>query len=281
MKEYKNELKGFPQEIIDKMVERQVEQGNKPNPDVFDKNIRADEFRGGFNWHETSEYSPFWADVLEDKKFDLFFQKYPKKREKPQECTYNPETLDISIFTPRIMEYDYKYYLSAGDEFELKSIAGNCGITSYFIRHRTHSIKPDFEVTEQEYNEIIKLSIPIMPNKDIWKPQECTSNPYPKVMWVWDNNEATKVKRVILMEKNGKYLAWSNAETFEEAEKSVCLVSWAHAEDIQPQDQITSLMNYLVEIGHNPVTVLDNEQMIRDIVPEILSEKCNCKTKNE
>ena len=57
---------------------------------------------------------------------------------------------------------------------------------------------------------------------------------YPKVMWVWDEGEDKK-KRVVFMEKNGQYLAWTNAETIEESEKEIETVCWDYAEDIEPE----------------------------------------------
>lgn len=75
---YKNQLKGVPQEIIDKMLERQVEQGNKKDASVFDNDIMKSKNSNGFSWIETIEGHTFWQDVLDDKKYDLFFQRYPK-----------------------------------------------------------------------------------------------------------------------------------------------------------------------------------------------------------
>ena len=117
---YKNELKRVPQEIIYKMLERQVEQGNKRDADVFDENIIYGYFGGGFTWDQTIEGQKFWKEVLKEKRYDLFFLRYPKKS-------------------------------------------------------------------------------------------------YPKIMKVWFGNEDSAKPRVVFMEKNGKYLSWHNAETFEEA----------------------------------------------------------------
>lgn len=74
-------LTEFPIEIVQKMVERSTEQGR------WDDNIGMRRFQtditssgyGGFNWRETSERHPFWSNVIEHKRFDLFFDKYPCK----------------------------------------------------------------------------------------------------------------------------------------------------------------------------------------------------------
>jgi len=84
MNNYTGQLKGFPQEIIDKMCDYQVEQGNSKNPMVFDNNIRALANHGGFNWNYVIGEEILWRQVLLGRDFNLFFQKYPKKSEYPK-----------------------------------------------------------------------------------------------------------------------------------------------------------------------------------------------------
>lgn len=79
---------------------------------------------------------------------------------------------------------------------------------------------------------------------------------YPKVMWVRDFSKSMAVSRVVFMEKCGKYLAWANATTIEEAEKEMGIVSWDYAEDIEPPTppkkmtvaEITQQLGYEIEI---------------------------------
>lgn len=73
----RNELHGFPQEVIDKMLERQVEQGNERDVTVFEQNCCAGGSRG-FIWTDTPEKGGFWEQVIEKRNFDLFFERYPK-----------------------------------------------------------------------------------------------------------------------------------------------------------------------------------------------------------
>jgi hypothetical protein len=61
---------------------------------------------------------------------------------------------------------------------------------------------------------------------------------YPKFMMVSDDSENWH-KRVVLMYKNGRYLAWNNAETFEEAEKEMILTPWRFAKDIEEPKEFT------------------------------------------
>jgi hypothetical protein len=84
MKEFNGDLKGFPEEVVEKMLERQVEQGNKRDVSVFEDSRRRDSFCGGFRWVETVEGHVFWKSVISDKNFDIFFQHYPKQQQQQQ-----------------------------------------------------------------------------------------------------------------------------------------------------------------------------------------------------
>ena len=76
------DIKDFPIEIVQKMVDCQVEQGNMPNVTVFQKNCAAAKSQSGFDWNNTEEGNNFWCDVIYLDNFDLFFKKYPKKEQK-------------------------------------------------------------------------------------------------------------------------------------------------------------------------------------------------------
>lgn len=66
----------LPVEIQEKMLERQVEQGNKRDAWVFRNGLDA--FIGGFCWSKTPEGYAFWYNVLIRENYDLFFERYPK-----------------------------------------------------------------------------------------------------------------------------------------------------------------------------------------------------------
>lgn len=72
-------IKDFPIEIVEKMIEEQVKQGNRPNVEVFQNNASADVDDDGFTWSDTDDENDFWLEVIDEKNFDLFFEKYPKK----------------------------------------------------------------------------------------------------------------------------------------------------------------------------------------------------------
>lgn len=73
------DIEGFPIEVVQKMVEEQVEQGNTANVSVFQKDKYSEKFCGGFLWENTNDGNDFWSEVIVCRMFDLFFKKYPKK----------------------------------------------------------------------------------------------------------------------------------------------------------------------------------------------------------
>lgn len=72
------DIKNFPIEVVEKMMEEQVRQGNRADISVFQKNRMADIYDRGFNWNETTDGPLFWHGVVSNGEFDLFFEKYPK-----------------------------------------------------------------------------------------------------------------------------------------------------------------------------------------------------------
>jgi len=78
----KGQIKYFPIEIVQKMVSNQVHQGNKANVGVFQIDPSSCVDNGGFDWARTKEGNEFWNSVIGNINFDVFFKKYPKKKEK-------------------------------------------------------------------------------------------------------------------------------------------------------------------------------------------------------
>lgn len=66
-----------------------------------------------------------------------------------------------------------------------------------------------------------------------------TSSSYPKVMWVRDDDDDNWRKRVVFMEKVGRFIAWASATTIEEAENITDTTVWRQAKDIQPMVELT------------------------------------------
>lgn len=75
------EIEGFPIEVVEKMIERQVEQGNVADVSVFQGERCASQEGGGFTWYGTTEDEDFWSSVIDEKNFDVFFAKYPKEED--------------------------------------------------------------------------------------------------------------------------------------------------------------------------------------------------------
>ena len=92
--EPKGELTGFPKEIIARMLECQEEQGNKRDVYVFEKYNSSAKAEDGFDWGKTEERWSFWAGVINNESFNLFFERYPKKEDN-QEFKVGDEVIDI------------------------------------------------------------------------------------------------------------------------------------------------------------------------------------------
>ena len=91
---YKGQLEGFPREIVDRMLECQVEQGNPKNVSIFERMPDADKGMKGFNWRDTIEGGNWWSKVIDDINFDTFFEKYPK--------TSYPKVMMVGNYYPLI-----------------------------------------------------------------------------------------------------------------------------------------------------------------------------------
>ena len=71
-------IENFPIEVVQRMVDEQVIQGNKPDVKVFQRRNLAPVSCGGFVWARTDDGFDFWEEVISNENFDLFFSKYPK-----------------------------------------------------------------------------------------------------------------------------------------------------------------------------------------------------------
>jgi len=130
----------LPVEIQEKMLEEQVNQGNKRDPEVFRKAICASQT--GFTWNMTC-LGDDWGEILLYKNYTPFYNLYPKN------------------YYPRIMEV---------------------------------SNTPDF---------------------------------------------TDKIIRVVIAHKCNRYISWSYAETFKEAEKEICITIWNYAREPQKEVCLT------------------------------------------
>ena len=72
------DLKGFPIEVVEVMLDRQMAQQNKIDVTVFQKLKTRDARHGGLHWSTTIEGQDFWLSVIHKEQFDVFFKRYPK-----------------------------------------------------------------------------------------------------------------------------------------------------------------------------------------------------------
>lgn len=75
------DLENFPIEVVKKMLEYQYKQNNIIDIKVFIPNCGAEKHFNGFRWADTIEGHDFWYEVIHNKKFDVFFKRYPKSKE--------------------------------------------------------------------------------------------------------------------------------------------------------------------------------------------------------
>ena len=91
---YKGQLEGVPNDIVERMMDCQEEQGNKRDASVFEKFGISSDVEGGFYWFKTKEGQAIWEYVIRKKNFQPFYEFWEKesKKEKP----YSPNFEYIS-----------------------------------------------------------------------------------------------------------------------------------------------------------------------------------------
>ena len=85
---------------------------------------------------------------------------------------------------------------------------------------------------------------------------------FPRVMLVSDDGDFW-YKRVVLMQKCDRFLAWNNAETIEESECVFGILPWRYAKEVEPKQQTITLsdLNSKIE-GIKKLFGIDNEDVI-------------------
>ena len=90
---YKGQIKDFPKEVVEKMLEYQVAQGNPKDVSVFEINRIA--CINGFNWKETEEGGSFWDNVIINHNFERFFEEYQKSETKLDETKLPEQWFEV------------------------------------------------------------------------------------------------------------------------------------------------------------------------------------------
>lgn len=146
------DIKDMPIEVVEKMIEEQVAQGNCPNVEIFQKNATTDADEGGFNWCRTNGGSSFWIEVIEGGNFELFFDKYPK--EKKTNLVYIVGDSEIGMDIIKTLE---KY--GGINEHGYKGTENDC---VYYIEPNSNFIKIcDFSRDEKLYEVLMVTYTPI------------------------------------------------------------------------------------------------------------------------
>lgn len=81
-KQYKGDLKGFPTDVVEWMLDQQEVQGNKRDVSVFKRDRLSTKHEGGFDWHKTSISGENCNEIIHNRNFDLLFKHFPKKETK-------------------------------------------------------------------------------------------------------------------------------------------------------------------------------------------------------
>lgn len=121
-KDLVGDLIGFPIEVVQMMILRQVEQGNDADVRIF----QLDRVNGssGFVWSRTEEGQDFWSDVIGDRDFDIFFARYPSdayighKKTKPIKNKHIGWTRQQKWVLERMAHDDAKSFLKRLDSME-------------------------------------------------------------------------------------------------------------------------------------------------------------------
>ena len=159
MKEYKvkkedliGEIKDFPIEVVQKMVDYQVEQGNKADITVFQIRNYSYISLGGFSWDNTVEGFDFWDDVINDKEFYVFFNKYPKDGKLDTE--HPKENLHTETSNEPHLIYSYEDYKNSKKDRCLSSKMDSLSEKTT----RLMALSLNFNKTKEEEEEYNTLS---------------------------------------------------------------------------------------------------------------------------
>lgn len=157
--EPKGDLKGFPKEIIVYMLKYQEEQGNKKDISVFEENRTRCE---GFVWHKTKEGYWFWDEVIREKNFDLFFEKYPKQ-DNSQEFKVGDKVINIITgkrgkitYIETLNENDYPIFVNFNEAGF--TLGGKCFSDDKYpmLLH----YRDDYDYTTIDFNNLPKKQEP-------------------------------------------------------------------------------------------------------------------------
>jgi hypothetical protein len=126
-KSFKGSISNFPKQVVKKMLEEQVKQGNPKNINVFEESKTRGVTVGGFTWADTDEGHDFWEDVINDEMFSVFFARYPKKTKKLKIEKVKPveEVTHITDFPEEIVAKMLEEQVKQGNPKNIKVFEKN------------------------------------------------------------------------------------------------------------------------------------------------------------
>lgn len=74
-----------PKWLQELMLDKQEEQGNKRNPDVFRKKVNEIQPHGGFYWADTKEKYNVWHDAIARDNYEPLYKAHPELRPETEE----------------------------------------------------------------------------------------------------------------------------------------------------------------------------------------------------
>lgn len=161
------EIANFPIEVVEKMIERQIEQTNKADVSIFQKSNTSDLLRGGFDWDKTEEDFKFWKEVINKKNFRMFFVNYPKKVyiKTPSEKVYGMDVIHTLEKYGGINNHEYVgdtknciYYIGYNNAIEMCELNKSINIQlGNLIENTYEEINVEKTIIEVTMEDIAKM----------------------------------------------------------------------------------------------------------------------------
>lgn len=148
------DLKNFPIEVVEKMLQKQYRQVDKIDISVFQAYKCSEAQHGGFNWQDTIEGNDFWSKVIRYEKFDVFFERYPRLSKKVYISGDEKLYKNVIKTLERRGGINATNYIGEGDCF-------------YYIDPATNHIEICTQDDEKLYNVITSTFEKIEPDKFI------------------------------------------------------------------------------------------------------------------
>lgn len=145
------EIEGLPAPILKRMMECQVEQGNKADHTVFENCKCASKSGRGFDWSVTAEKSAFWTTAITYGDYSRFFEMYPETK---------PEKVEKSLeMPPQTRTVEQVIYDKLKVILDLNNERINLNVTKGAIELAFYNAKNELEKVESQLTEInTKLS---------------------------------------------------------------------------------------------------------------------------